>query len=408
MSVPSVRLKSGKAKYLREGYPWIFRNLIQSTKGEPASGDVVRIFGDNDVCYGQGLYHIDSQIAVRFLTNNPHRAIDRAFWKERIEAALRRRRAVLKQLHACRLIFSESDGLPGTVVDKYGPVLTWSTLSYGMEQRREIILDILEEMLEPTAIIERNDHWLREKDGLEKQTGILRGQYGGPILIEEGDLRFSVDVLKGPKTGFFLDQVENRLRVGSIAEDRRVLDVFCADGGFGLHAAAGGASSVQMIDISTPALERVQENAERNNLSDRISIEQADALRHLGELVQNGEQYDLIILDPPAFAKSRRHIERATRAYQRLNICAWQLLGPGGLLATASCSPALDEQSFLDIVRYSARKAGTGMRILHRGSQPADHPVLDAMAETKYLKFYLLEKMADDVPGIEHMIDETP
>ncbi len=289
------------------------------------------------------------------------------------------------------MIFSESDGLPGTIVDRYGDVLTWTCICAGMEQRRSVVLDTLAEIYKPSAVVERNDNWLRGKDGLESQKGVLSGEYMGPVIIEEGGLRFHVDVLEGPKTGFFMDQRHHREATARFARGRRVLDACCADGGFGLQAAARGALSVHFIDSVEPALERARENAKRNGLKTPFTFDAADALERLGELVDQKAEYDLVVLDPPAFARSRRHLETATRAYQRLNINAFQLLSKDGILATSSCSQAVREPDFLKIVRYSARKAGVSLRLLYRGFQPPDHPVLDAMPETHYLKFYIFQ-----------------
>jgi 23S rRNA (cytosine1962-C5)-methyltransferase len=212
-----------------------------------------------------------------------------------------------------------------------------------------------------------------------------------------------VDPLTGPKTGFFIDQRLNRLALRPFARGRRVLDVFSADGGFGLHATLGGAEHVHLLDSSADALDRARANAERSGVADRVTTEAADALDRLGEWAGGAEMpggpYDLIVLDPPGFASSRRHLDAAKKAYQRINITALQILPPGGLLATASCSQAVSEEDFLKIVRYSAGRAGATLRLLHRGTQPADHPILDTMPETGYLKFYLFQKMADEVPG---------
>lgn len=398
--MPRVVLRAKKDKLIRQGYPWIFANLIDQIEGDPATGDVVQIADADGHVHGQGLYHADSLIAARFLTTDPEAAIDDAFFRARLEKAFRLREAVFGDTTHYRLAYSESDGLPGTIVDRYGDVLTWTTVCYGMDQRHELLLDLLEELVGPRAIVERNDSWLREKDGLDESTGVLRGSYDGPVEIAEDGVRFAVDVPNGPKTGFFIDQRLHRRMIRRVAEGRRVLDVFCADGGFGLHAAAGGAEAVHFLDVSALALERVQHNAALNGVADRCTVEQANALDRLGDYVDEGRTYDLVVLDPPGFAKQRREVDDASRAYQRINITGLQLLEPGGLLATASCSQAISEDDFLKIVRYSARKAGARLRLLYRGGHPPDHPVLDTMPETAYLKFYLFEKLADEAPAV--------
>ncbi|GIV60253.1 class I SAM-dependent rRNA methyltransferase [Rhodocaloribacter litoris] len=393
-----VILRRHKEKALQRGYPWVFANQIHRIHGDPAGGDVVEIASADGQVLGLGLYHATSLIAVRFLTSDATATIDAAFFRERLRRALALREAAFPGATHYRLAFGESDGLPGTVIDRYGDVLVWSTLSLGMEQRRDLLLDALEDLLHPTAIVERNDVPLRAKDGLAETKGVLRGRYEGPVEIEEHGVRYAVDVLDGPKTGFFIDQRLHRAAVRPFARDRRVLDVFSADGGFGLQCAAAGAASVHLLDVSQAALDRAVANATRNGLADRLTTEQADALDRLGRLVEEGASYDFVILDPPAFAKSRRHVEEATRAYQRINISALQLLPPGGLLATASCSQAIGEGDFVKIIQYSARKAGARLRLLYRGTQPPDHPVLDTMPETHYLKFYLFQKLYDEVP----------
>ncbi len=394
-----VTLKRKQEKQLQHGYPWVFGNQIAKVSGSPSSGDLVEIADSEGRVYGRGFYHRESIIAVRFLTTDLDRPVDTAFFKERLERALSLRTAAFPEATHYRLAFSESDGLPGTIIDRYGDVYTFSTLSLGMDQRRDQILEALDALVHPAAVVERNDNALRAKDNLPESTGVLRGTYDAPVMIEEGGLRFAVDVLGGAKTGFFLDQRLHREAVRRFAPGRRVLDVFSADGGFGLHAAAAGAERVHMIDASQAALDRAAANAERNGLGDKITYEQTDALQRLGAMVEEGHQYDLIILDPPAFAKSRRHAEAAAKAYQRINILALQMLPPGGILATASCSQAVSEADFLKIVRYAARRSDSPLRLLYRGSQPPDHPVLESMPETHYLKFYVFQKLSDEVPG---------
>jgi len=407
MSHPRIFLRPGKDKALLRGYPWVFANQIDRRRSEkPGRGDVVQIEGAEGTVYGVGIYHDESLIAVRFLSSRTDVEIGPEFFQRRLEAAIELREAAFPQSTHARLVFGESDGLPGTVIDRYGPpgsrggVLTWSCLSYGMERFREPILDFLEDRLAPDAVIERNDASLRRKDGLEESTGVIRGSYDGPVEIEEDGVRFAVDVLAGPKTGFFIDQRVNRLAVRSFARGRRVLDVFSADGGFGLHAAAAGAEHVHLLDSSEDALSRAMDNARRSGLdTERISTESADALDRLGDLADARADYDFIVLDPPSFASSRRHVDAAKRAYQRLNISALRILPPGGMLVTASCSQAVEESDFLTILQYSARRAGARVRLLVRGGQPADHPILESMPETHYLKCYLFQKLGDEVPG---------
>ncbi|MFN3597560.1 MAG: class I SAM-dependent rRNA methyltransferase [Rubricoccaceae bacterium] len=399
-TLPQITLKPGKERALRAGYPWAFANQLARVEGAPACGDVVLVRAADGALLGQALYHNASLIAARLLTPDPEQPIDEAFFAARLDAALALRRAWLGPRRHGRLVFGEADGLPGTVIDRYDDVLTFSTLSFGMEQRRELLLDLLTARLARDgvavrAVVERNEAALRGKDGLEPRTGLLRGQLDGPVEIAEHGVTFAVDVLAGPKTGFFLDQHLNRGLVAPLARGRRVLDVFCADGGFGLAAAAAGAAHVHFLDVSAPALERVADNAARNGLAGRTTTEAADALERLGQMADAGtSDFDLVVLDPPGFAKSRQQLEAATRAYQRINISALRLLPPGGILVTASCSQAMDEAAFLKTVHYSARRAGCRLLRLARGTQPPDHPVLEAMPETHYLKLFVFQKIA--------------
>ena len=257
----------------------------------------------------------------------------------------------------------------------------------------------LTDRLKPVAIVERNDNVLRGKDGLPEGSGVLHGECPPLVRIKENGVSYDVDVLAGPKTGFFIDQRFHREQIRRYARDARVLDVFSADGGFGLQAAHAGASHVDLVDASAPAMERAQHNAETNGLADRVSFITSDALEWLAETADTESRYDLIILDPPAFAKRRRSLDDAERAYQSININAFRLLEPNGILATSSCSQAMTEEAFLKIVRYAARRAGRSLRLLFRGCQPPDHPVLDGMPETGYLKFYVFQAVTDAVPG---------
>lgn len=393
-----IVLKHGKEKFLRRGYPWVFRNQVARVEGGPSRGDTVHICDYRGRVYGQGLYHDASQITGRFLTADPDVAIDDDFWRGRVERAIAlRTRAMGNATHA-RLIYGESDGIPGTIVDRYGDVVTWSTLCYGMEQRRDQILDAVKSMVDVRAIVERNDSDLRAKDDLHERKGLVSGDLPDEVIIEEDGVRFRVDVLDGPKTGFFIDQRLNRGMLRMFAREANVLDVFSADGGFGLHAAAAGAASIHAIDASEAAMERLRNNAEMNGVADRYRFETTDALDRLASLAAEGVTYDLIILDPPAFAKSKRHRESAKRAYQSININAFRMLKPGGILATSSCSQAVDEAHFQKIVRYAAKSAGVSVRLLARGYQPPDHPVLDTMPETAYLKLFVYQVIDDEVP----------
>jgi 23S rRNA (cytosine1962-C5)-methyltransferase len=393
----AVVLRPRAESGLRRGYPWIFANQVAKAVGAPCTGDAVRIESSEGALLGQGLYHERSQIQVRFLTADAGADADELL-AERLRRAFEFRRRTFADFDAWRLLHGESDGVPGTVVDRYGDVLVWSTVCAGIERRRERLLDVLQEAAGPRAIVQRDDHWLRAKDGLDEARGVLRGELGGPVLVAEGGITLEVDVLEGPKTGAFLDQRFHRIALRRFTAGRRVLDAFCADGGFGLHAAAAGAAGVLAVDSSEPALARAARNADRNGLRERFSFERADLLDRMPAMVEEGRAFDLVVLDPPAFARSRKHVDAAVRSYQLLNINALRLLPPGGILATSSCSTALPEKDFEKILHYSAQKAACRVRLLHRGSQPADHPILPSMPETAYLKFFVLQKLGDEAP----------
>lgn len=393
-----ITIRRNKDKFIRRGYPWVFANIVESVDGNPSIGDVVNILNADGELIGSGLYNSQSAIAVRFISRGPAESVDDSLFVSRLTEAVQFRLAMQPNATHRRLVYGESDGLPGTVVDQYGDVLTWTALSAGIEMRRGILLDALESLLQPRAIVERNDVSLRTKDGLEQSTGVLRGSLDGLVEIHEEGVRFAVDVLNGPKTGFFIDQKPNRLAIRLFAKNRTVLDPFCADGGFGLHAAFAGASRVDLADVSADALARATHNAAINDLSHLTTFEKADALESLAGYVDEGRSYGLVILDPPSFAKSRRNLDDATKAYQRININALQLLEDRGILATSSCSQALSEAEFQKIVSYAAKRTGKRLRLLYRGSGSPDHPTMLAMPDTEYLKFFVFQLMGDESP----------
>ena len=387
-----IFLKPKHEKQVLKGYPWIFANQVARIEGSARRGQIAHVFSSKKQPLGQGFFHDTSLIAVRLLTADANLEIDAHFFKQRFLEAKQLRESVFGDETHYRLIFSESDGFPGTIIDRYQDVFTWTCLSYGMEQWRDVVLDCIEQEYAPRSIVERNDVELRAKDELVNQTGILRGTDPGKVEISENGVKFYIDPLRGPKTGYFMDQRLHRKSTATFAKGKKVLDVCCADGGFGLQAAYSGAKSVHFIDRSASALERVKANANASDIHVPITLDEADALDRIEQLHNEGVTYDLIVLDPPGFAKSRRHIETATRAYQRLNIGALRLLSEKGILATSSCSQAIKEADFLKIVRYAARKANLPLKVLFRGYQPPDHPILDAMPETHYLKFFIFQK----------------
>lgn len=394
MSLSRIRLKKGAERRLLAGHLWVFSNEVETLEGSaPEPGAIVEVRRTDGAYLGWGLYHPHSLITVRLLGRGEPEELDCAFFRSRLEQAWAMRREFLEgQTNAYRVCFGESDGLPGVIVDRFSDTLAVQILSLGMAQREEALLDALEELFSPKAIVARYDSPLRQHEGLPIYRAVVRGRLEGPVEIEEHGLYYEIDVLEGQKTGFFLDQREHRRRIRAFAEGRRVLDVFCNEGGFTLNALAGGAYAVWAVDISEPALERLRRNLTRNGFaSSCVETIRSDALDFLAGPMPAEGPFGLIILDPPSFTRSRKTVGSARRAYRHLNSRALSWLEPGGFLATASCSHHIYEETFLDILQESARALGRPVRILYRGYQPVDHPVLLGMPETRYLKFYVLQ-----------------
>lgn len=388
-----VVLGPKRDRHTLRGHPWVLGSQIDRVEGRPSTGDLVRVTTASGDLLGEGLYHAKSLIRVRLLSAEPVGDVLDCLAR-RIRDAFDFRRRAFEGVGHWRAVNGEADGIPGTVVDRYGDVLVFSTICAGVDLRREQIWDLLEEIDRPQAIVQRDDNWLRAKDGLPEVREVVRGSLRGSVVVQEEGVRFEIDVLNGPKTGFFLDQRFHRSMLRRFATGQRVLDLFCADGGFGLHAAVAGAAHVALADSSAPALDRARANAAASGVEGTTSFRQADLMDALPQWASTeAGEWDVIVLDPPAFAKSRRHVEAAQRAYQLLNINAMAMLPVGGILATSSCSSAIDEKEFVKILRYSAKKIGARFRLLYRGGQPPDHPVLPEMPETEYLKFRILQKL---------------
>lgn len=373
---------------MRRGHPWVFRGEIAVLPKWYEPGGIVDVADAYGTHLGRGYYNPHSQICVRLLTRDREN-IDAAFFDRRLAAALARRERLYPGAEAVRLVFSEGDRLPGLIVDRYEDCLAVQFLTLGMDLRREMILDSLIARLAPRAIQERSA--VRAAEGLAPRVGALYGEVPDEILVREGNLVHLVNLRGGQKTGHFLDQRENRLAAAAYAAGRRVLDCFCHTGGFGLAAAAAGAESVHGVDIDADALSLAERNAALNGLSERCRFERAEAFDFLRRAVEEGRRYDLIVLDPPAFTKSRLRVDQALRGYKEINLRGIRLLEAGGILVTCSCSHHVSHEVFLDTVRAAAADAGREMRLLERRGQPADHPVLLAVPETEYLKCLILE-----------------
>ena len=389
--MPVLILKPGREKSLKRHHPWIFSGAIAKVEGQLKLGDSVALQSADGVFLGVAAYSPDSQIRARVWDWTP-RDIDAAFFAERI-----RRAAALRQAAAdegVRLIHGESDGLPGVVADRYADSVVLQLLSAGAERWRGAIADALAALPGIARVIERSDADVRELEGLPSQSGLLRGEAAaGPLTVREHGLEFAVDAEQGHKTGFYLDQRDNRGLLRGLAKGKAVLDCFCYSGGFALNALAGGATSVTAIDSSGPALAAAEANAARNRLSGAEWLE-ADVFQSLRKFRDAGRKFDLIVLDPPKFAPTAAHAEKAARAYKDINLLAFKLLNTGGRLMTYSCSGGVSPDLFQKIIAGAALDAGVDARIEHWLHASADHPVVMNFPEGEYLKGLVLQVQA--------------
>jgi len=388
---------------LRDGHPWVYGEEITAWTGTPENGAVADVFSAKGRYLGSGFYNDHSKIRVRILSRNTNDAFDEAFFRRRLRYAVDYRRAVMgADFLCCRLIFGEADGLPGLTVDRFGNILVTQTLCLGIEQRKPMLFTALREILEEVgapvrAIYERNDVALRLREGLQETTGFFRlpglsDALDGHVEITENGIRYDVDYVNGQKTGFFLDQKYNRAAVARIAQGRRVLDCFTHTGAFALNAAAGGAEHVCAVDVSEEALALAEANAVRNGLADRMEFRCADVFDLLTDLAAGKRGgYDLIVLDPPAFTKSRATVQNAVRGYKEINLKAMKLLPRGGFLATCSCSHFMTDALFRQMLQAAAADADVSLRQIEARQQAPDHPILWNVPETDYLKFYIFQ-----------------
>ncbi len=372
------------------GHPWIYRSEIERVEGESLPGDVVQVCDARGKLLGRAHLNLNTQIAARILTRADEPVGDE-FWHRQIAKALARRARWVPGAEACRLVYGEADGLPGLIVDRYGDLLVLQTLTAGMERAKAAILPALAALAAPRAIFERNDPPQRRLEGLEQRKGFLLGQADLPFWVRAGSAEMLADVEDGQKTGLFLDQRENWQAVQALAAGRVALDAFCYSGSFGLHAAAGDAASVFGIDLSQRAVELAARNAERNGLAGRCAFRAGNAFDELHAMDREGKAFDLVILDPPAFTKARDRVESALRGYKEINLRAFKLLRPGGILVSCSCSYHVDRETFLEVLHRAAVDAGRTAHLLELRTQARDHPVLLGVRETQYLKCAFLE-----------------
>lgn len=386
-------LAGGHDRRLRSAHPWIFSNEIARTEGQPAPGDSVAVHAAKGDFLGTAYYNPRSLIAARLLSHHQEDIDGADFFRSRIARAIAYRKSIYGDLEALRLVYGESDLLPGLVVDRYGPVLSVQCLTLGMDRRLPFILEALQDLLKPQAVVARNDVGVRELEGLSRQEEILFGEVPEEVIIEENGLKFAVDILGGQKTGHFLDQKENHLALSGRVQDKRVLDLFCYSGSWAVHAGHFGAAQVLGIDVSPAAVKLAQRNADLNGLGAVCRFQQGDVFEVLRDLAQRGERFDSIILDPPAFVKSKKRLSEAVRGYLTINRRALELLEPGGYLITCSCSYHMDRELFLDTLRQAAAKARRPMRLVEVRGQALDHPVLLSCPETEYLKCVILQAL---------------
>ena len=386
MSFPRVLLKAKRARPFFGMHPWVYAGAIDGIEGEPKDGDVVDVVSHAGNFIARGLYNSQSKIRVRLYTWNADEALDADFFRRQLQSAIRLRRDILRLPGACRLVFSEADGLTGLVVEQFGGWLVVQFTSLAMAQRREIFAELLTDLLKPVGIYLRTERGIGLLEGLELQDGPLFGAApAGPIVIEEHGLRFQVNLTEGQKTGYYLDQRDNRQAVARLAVGRRMLDAFCYSGGFSLHAVRAGASSALGIDASEPALHLARANAELNGLAN-VAFEKADVFGRLDQLVAANELFGVIVLDPPKFARSRSAIDEALRGYRRLLSQSLKLLEPDGVLAMCCCSGLITREMLHDLLAQEATRVKRPLQILEsRGAAP-DHPVSAACPETNYLK----------------------
>lgn len=384
-------LKPKHERRILDGHLWIYQGNIDEIQGDPPPGGLIDVYTARGEFLGRGYYNPHSQIAIRLLTREK-RLIDRAFFVERIQRAREWRARFYPEATSYRLVYSEGDLLPGLIVDRYEDVLVTQFLTLGMEVRREEILSALVEVARPRAIYDRSDVASRRLEGLEPRTGLLWGELPPqPMIIVENGLEFEIDVTQGQKTGYFLDQKENRTRLRPLVAGARVLDVFCHVGTFAVHALHYGAREAIGIDSSEHSVEIARRNAERNGFGARARFEVANAFDRLRELERQGERFGCVVLDPPAFAKGKAHVEAARRGYKEVNLRGIKLLEPGGFLVTCSCSHHIPAGEFYSIVLEAAADARRALRVVEIRGQAHDHPVLAGVPETAYLKCLIFQ-----------------
>ncbi len=395
MSSAVVILKKGAGRSLKAGGPWIYDNEVESVMGSFSDGDVVLVHDFDGYPLGKGFINRRSRLVVRMLTRREDTEIDEVFIRMRVRNAWEYRKNVIDTA-SCRILFGEADFLPGIVVDKFSDILVVQSLALGIDRFKGLIIKCLREILEEDGIrirgvYERSDAKVREQEGMERFKGFIGDPFDTKVEIVENDVRYLVDVKDGQKTGFFLDQKENRKAIWKLCPGARVLDCFTHTGSFALNAAMAGARQVIGVDASQLGIDQARENAALNGLEDRVEFRCADVFELLPELEAQGEQFDVVILDPPAFTKSRNSVKNAVRGYREINLRAMKLVRDGGFLATCSCSHFMDYELFTQTIGQAARNVHRRLRQVEYRTQAPDHPILWGAEDSSYLKFYIFQ-----------------
>ena len=390
-----VTLKKGEGRTIKAGGAWVFNNEIETITGRFHNGDIVLVHDFDGYPMGKGYINQNSKIRVRLLTRHVDQEIDEAFFEMRLQNAWNYRKDTV-DTSSCRLVFGEADFLPGIVIDKYENVLVMECLPLGMERYKELLADLMRQILQKDGIpirgvYERSDAKEREKEGLSRVKGFIGDEFDTNVEIVENGVHYMVDVVNGQKTGFFLDQKYNRLAIQKLCKGKRVLDCFTHMGTFALNAGIAGAREVTGLDISEFAVEQATQNAKRNGLSETVKFRAANVLDELPKLAAAGEKYDVVILDPPAFTKSRQATKNAIKGYREINMKGLKLVKDGGYLATCSCSHFMTQELLAKTIREAARSTHKRLRQVEFRTQSADHPILWAADESYYLKFFIFQ-----------------
>lgn len=385
-----VILKRKIAPRIFNGHPWVFANEINTIEGAVSPGDTVDVFYHDGKFCGRGYINPQSQISVRILTRDKQETINEAFFYQRLLDAWNYKKKIGYEEN-CRLIFGEADFMPALIIDKFNDYFVLQTLALGMDKWKPAIVKALEKIFSPKGIYERNDVPVRELEGLPQLKGFLSAPFDTNIIINENGLKFHVDIENGQKTGYFLDQQDNRRAIQHIVKDADVLEAFCYTGTFSVHAAHYGARSVLGLDISENAVAQARKNAQLNGLQNICSFEAVNAFDVLKQWTKEGKQYDVVMLDPPAFTKSRENIQKAITGYKEINLRGMKLVKKGGFLVTASCTNLVPPDLFLEIIEMAAKDARRKLRQVTFQTQASDHPIIWGMDNTQYLKFLVVE-----------------